>query len=194
MAEPRRSVLAVAVLSMLVEAPMHAYRMQQLIKERRKDDVVNVTQRNSVYQTIERLLREGLVEVAGTDRDAGRPERTTYRVTEAGRRQLAGWMREMLAIPAAEFPEFPAALSFLPVLPADDVARLLRERITRLEGRASALDAELAWGSEHLPRVFVVESEFARRVLAAELDYLRSLAADVEAGSVAWPDPPGTTA
>jgi DNA-binding PadR family transcriptional regulator len=193
MAEPRRSVLAVAVLSMLAEAPMHAYRMQQLIKERRKDDVVNVTQRNSVYQTIERLLRDGLVEVAGTDRDAGRPERTTYRVTETGRRHLADWMREMLSTPAAEFPEFPAALSFLPVLPAVEVAALLRERVARLEERASALDAELAWGAEHLPRVFVVESEFVRRVLAAELDYLRSLVDDVEAGSVGWSDPPGAT-
>jgi DNA-binding PadR family transcriptional regulator len=49
-------VLALAVLSMLTEEPMHAYRMQRLIKDRRKDDVVNVSQRNSVYQTIQRRL------------------------------------------------------------------------------------------------------------------------------------------
>jgi hypothetical protein len=55
--EPRRSVLALAVLSMLTEEPMHAYRMQQLIKERRKDDIVNVSQRNSVYQTTGGLCR-----------------------------------------------------------------------------------------------------------------------------------------
>ncbi len=34
--------LAMMVLALLVEEPMHAYRMQQLIREREKQDVVNV--------------------------------------------------------------------------------------------------------------------------------------------------------
>ena len=38
----RRSPLALVVLALLYEAPMHPYRMQQLIKERGKDEVVNV--------------------------------------------------------------------------------------------------------------------------------------------------------
>ena len=102
MSAPRRSVLAVAVLSMLTEEPMHPYRMQQLIKERHKDDVVNVTQRNSIYQTIERLLRDELVEVESTAREANRPERTTYQITDAGPgdpARLAG--RDALARPPA---------------------------------------------------------------------------------------------
>src|SRR3954471_12608680 len=101
MSAPRRSVLAMTVLSMLTEEPMHAYRMQQLIKERHKDDVVNVSQRNSLYQTVQRLVRDGLVEVESTERADNRPERTTYRVTAAGRECLARWLRDMLSAPAA---------------------------------------------------------------------------------------------
>src|SRR3954471_13812075 len=97
MSAPRRSVLAMAVLSMLTEEPMHAYRMQQLIRERHKGDIVNVTQRNSIYQTIERLVRDGLVEVGTTERAENRPERTTYHVTDAGRFVLNDWLRTMLA-------------------------------------------------------------------------------------------------
>ncbi|MFY1670239.1 PadR family transcriptional regulator [Plantactinospora sp. WMMB334] len=70
---------------MLTEEPTHAYRTQQLIKERCKDEVANVSQRNSVYQTIQRLVRDGLVAVASTERAENRPERTTYRITDAGR-------------------------------------------------------------------------------------------------------------
>src|SRR5262245_46087896 len=81
---PRRSTLAMAVLALVVEAPMHAYRMQQLIKERHKDDVVNVAQRNSIYQTIDRLLRDGLIAVKETSREENRPERTVYEITKAG--------------------------------------------------------------------------------------------------------------
>lgn len=44
MRSPRRSPIALAVLVMLYESPMHPYRMQQLIKERGKDEVINVRQ------------------------------------------------------------------------------------------------------------------------------------------------------
>src|ERR687894_454267 len=67
-AGPRRSTLATALLALLVEAPMHPYRMQQVIKERGQDQLVNVAQRNSVYQALDRLVRDGLGR-AGVPRD-----------------------------------------------------------------------------------------------------------------------------
>ena len=57
----KRSPLALAVLALLIEAPMHPYRMQQLIRSRGKDQVINVRQRGSLYQTIDRLEREELI-------------------------------------------------------------------------------------------------------------------------------------
>ena len=187
MPEPRRSVLALAVLSMLVEEPMHAYRMQQLIRERRKDDVVNVSQRNSVYQTIQRLVRDGLAAVASTERAENRPERTIYRITPPGRETLRAWLRAMLSTPAAEYDEFPAALSFLPNLPPDEALAALRVRVERLEQRLAALDAEIAEVGSFLPRLFAVESEYRQKVFAAELAYVRSLVEDLGAEEITWP-------
>jgi DNA-binding PadR family transcriptional regulator len=189
MPPPRRSVLAMAILSMLTTEPMHAYRMQQLIKEWHKDDVVNVTQRNSVYQAIDRLLRDGLIEVRSTERAENRPERTTYRITPAGRATLREWLRTMLSTPAREYPEFPAALSFLPSLPHAEAVAALEERIVRLEQRLSELDAELGQGGTFLDRVFLIESEYQREVVAAELRYVRSLVGDLRAGRVDWHHP-----
>src|SRR5215831_20559513 len=100
-----------AVLAHLAESPMHVYRVQQLIKERAKDTVINVTQRNSLYQTIARLVRDGLVRVLKTSREENRPERVVYEITDAGRSTLDRWLEAMLRTPAREFPEFPAALS-----------------------------------------------------------------------------------
>ena len=57
----KRSPLALAVLVLLHESPMHPYRMQRLIKDRGKDQVINVEQRASLYQTISQLLRAGLI-------------------------------------------------------------------------------------------------------------------------------------
>jgi DNA-binding PadR family transcriptional regulator len=185
--QPRRSVLALAVLSMLAEEPMHAYRMQQLIKERRKDDVVNVSQRNSVYQTIQRLTRDGLVEPAGTERSENRPERTTYRITDAGRVTLHDWLRAMLASPAREYPEFPAALSFLPHLSPDEAAEALAVRANGLVRRLAELDAEIVEVGRVLPRLFVIESEYQRQLVDAELAYVRQLIDDLRSGILTWP-------
>ncbi|MEQ7129097.1 PadR family transcriptional regulator [Actinopolymorpha sp. B11F2] len=187
MSAPRRSVLALAMLSMLSEEPMHAYRMQQLIKERHKDDVVNVSQRNSVYQTIQRLVRDGLVEIASTERAENRPERTTYRITDAGRTTMSEWLRTMLSTPAPEYPEFPAALSYLPNLSPSDATAALTARIGRLEQRLTVLDGEIANVARFLPRLFAVESEYQRQVVAAELTYVRSLVEDLRAERITWP-------
>jgi DNA-binding PadR family transcriptional regulator len=167
--------------------PMHAYRMQQLIRERHKGDVVNVTQRNSVYQTIDRLLRDDLIEVVSTAREANRPERTTYRITDSGRATLRGWLEAMLSTPVREYPEFPAALSFLPSLSRQEALDALTARISRLEQHLAALDDDLAQGSTFLLRLFLIESEYQRQVVSAELDYVRSLVADLRAERITWP-------
>src|SRR5262245_13708601 len=109
----RRSPLAMVVLALLEESPMHPYRMHELIKARGKDTVVNVAQRNSVYQTLTRLVRDGLVRAKQTTHAESRPERTVYQITPRGRQTLDEWLETMLSTPAREFPEFPAALSFV---------------------------------------------------------------------------------
>lgn len=181
----RRSPLAMVVLAQLVEEPMHVYRMQQLIRERGKDTVVNVAQRNSVYQTVERLERAGLVEVAGTDRQAGRPERTVYRITPAGRETLQEWLHTMLSTPAREFPEFPAALAFLPVLAPGTVAALLRDRAERLEQALADVDDGRA-AAAAVPRLFLLEDEYRANQLRAELEWVRGLVDDLESGELTW--------
>src|SRR5438309_6989392 len=104
-----RSPLAMVLLASVAEAPMHPYRMQTLIKERGKDQIANVAQRNSVYQTIDALRRAGLIAMRETEREERRPERTIYEATEEGRRTLRSWSNTALSTPAREFLEFPAA-------------------------------------------------------------------------------------
>lgn len=182
---PKRSLIALAVLVMLSEAPMHPYKMQRLIKELGKDEVINVTQRASLYQTIQRLEREGLIFARNTLRDDKRPERTVYEITDSGRALALDWMRQILSTPASEYPEFPAAISFLPMLSPDDASR-------QLEARAKAIDAELARMDEGLtqaanvPRLFLLEYEYLRAARVTELTWVRSVVEDLRAGRLTW--------
>jgi DNA-binding PadR family transcriptional regulator len=179
---PRRSPLAVLVLALLQESPMHPYRMQQVIKERAQDSLVNVAQRNSVYQTLDRLVRDGLARATGTARDAGRPERTVYEITDAGSAILREWLTRMLCTPPREFPEFPVALALVPLLSPPLVADLLTQRIATIESARAARPAP----PPGLPRLFLIEDEYRDAVERAEVDWLRGLVADLRSGTLTW--------
>lgn len=184
---PKFSPLALAVLAMLTEAPMHAYRIQQLIKLRGKDEVINVRQRNSLYQTLERLLRDHLVVVHDTERDGMLPERTVYAVTESGRNTARQWLREQLAKPAREFPAFPVALSILPLLSVEDARRQLEARILALEEELERLEtARNAALAMQIPRLFLLESELLQATVETELDWVRSVVGHLKVGALTW--------
>ena len=182
---PKRSPIALAILAMLFEAPMHPYRMQRLIKERGKDAVINVSQRASLYQTIQRLLREGLIKAQQTVRDDKRPERTIYEITELGRETVLGWMRQILSQPTMEYPEFPAAVSFLPLLSPDDAARQFELRSMAIEA-ALHRSGELLQQVAHVPRLFLLEAEYLRALQATELSWLKAVIEDLRAGRITW--------
>jgi DNA-binding PadR family transcriptional regulator len=179
----RRSPLAVVLLALLAEDAMHPYRMQQMIKERGQDQLVNVAQRNSVYQALDRLVRDGLARPAGTARDGGRPERTTYEITAEGRETLRRWVLDMLPTPAREFPVFPVALAFLAILSPAEVRTELERRIAEQERQLALIERQAPPG---LPRLFLIEDEYRAAMLRAEIDWLRALVADLAEGRLAW--------
>lgn len=184
--DTRRSPLALAILSLLVEGPMHPYRMQQLIRQREKDEVINVRLRASLYQTVERLLRAGLIAVQETERSENRPERTIYCLTERGDETARRWIRDMLASPGRGFPEFPAALAHLPLLSPEEVREQLEQRVEALDEEVTDLDARLRLSEAFLPRLFVVEAEYLRAMRQAEVAWVRALIEDLRAGRLSW--------
>ena len=188
MSETRRSTLALAVLSLLYEEPMHPYRMQQLIKQRHKEAVVNVRLRSSLYQTIDRLQRAGLIAVQETEKADNRPERTIYRLTSAGEATARQWLREMLARPVNEYPEFPAALSFMPLLSSEEALSLLTQRAEALVAEMADIDQKLSAVGPWLPRLFILEVDYQRTVMKAEHQWLQTVIADLRSGELHWDD------
>ena len=164
---------------------MHPYRMQQMIKQRGKDRIANVAARNSVYQTIDRLLRAELIAVRETSRDERRPERTVYELTDAGEAALRAWTSGMLSAPAREFPEFPAALASLMLLAPDDVAAQLGVREAALAAEVAQARAALAEFPE-LPRLFRLDDEYLLAVREAELAWVREVLAALRSGELTW--------
>jgi DNA-binding PadR family transcriptional regulator len=183
--EFRPSPLALAVVSLLHVGPLHPYAMQRLLKLWGKDNVVNVGQRANLYKTIGRLLDAGLIAVRQTERDQQYPERTVYELTDAGTQATQEWMIEMLAQPRHEFPRFPAALSFIMLLAPAEAAWLLEQRAAALRGQLAGIDAGLA-GSPGLPRAVLMDDEYQRAMVVAELAWVDGVVSDLRSGALSW--------
>src|SRR5919206_2704359 len=124
--------LALAVMALLYERPMHAYEMVAVMRERGKHESVRLKY-SSLYSVVEALEREGLILPLETVREGRRPERTVYELTETGRVEFLGWLRELLSEPVKEYTQFAAGLSFIPALPPAEAATLLERRVRLLE-------------------------------------------------------------
>jgi DNA-binding PadR family transcriptional regulator len=181
----QRSSLGLIVLWLLWWEPLHVYGMQKLIEHQAKDRVVNVRSRASLYQTIDRLMRLGLVEVRETVRNERLPDRILYAITDAGRKAARTWLREMLESTGHEFPEFIAAVSILFGLPPEEATQALELRVRRLEDELAETESALS-ENPHVPRLFLLEEEYRRAVLQAELRWVRGVVEDIRAGRLTW--------
>lgn len=188
MATPSRSnPLTLAVLTLLWERDMHPYEMSRTLKERNKDESVRLNY-GSLYSIIDSLTRSELIEPSGVEQDGNRPPRTVYRITDDGVAELRSWMRDLVGTPVKEYPQFEAALSFLPVLGPDEVIPLLDQRVHALTARIDQTTASLASTPPALPRLFSIEAEYDLALLRADRDYSAALLAELRDGSLGGVD------
>ena len=183
--------LALAVLALLFERPMHPYEMAATLKQRHKAESIKIRY-GSLYTVIQLLVKRGFIAAKETSREGRRPERTVFALTPSGYDELRAWMQDLLRDPVNEFPQFAAGLSLLPVLPPDEAVALLRHRALRLSAEATRIEAHLAELTQQevpvppeelppqlvgkkFPPLFVVESEFELALIKAELAFVNEL-------------------
>ncbi|MDR8410074.1 PadR family transcriptional regulator [Nonomuraea sp. 3-1Str] len=176
------SLLALAVLSVVAQRPMHAYEMASVLRARGKDQDMAIKW-GSLYTVVHNLARHGLLREAGSDRQGGRPERTVYEITAEGRAELADWTRELLSDPEEAPRRFEAGLSVMGGLAPEEVTALLRRRLDALERLVAAQREALERDAGDLPRLFVLESEYALAMREAEAAWTRSLLEELAAGT-----------
>ena len=166
--------LALAVLVLLFERPMHPYEIGATLKMRRMEKSIKFRY-GSLYTVIEGLQKEGWIAVKETVRDGRRPERTIYEITPEGLERMRAWLREMLGAPVKEYPQFEAALSFLPAIPPAEAVTLLEGRSRRLGAIAEEIRAVIEVVSKTVEPLFLVENEYRLGMIEAERQFIDNL-------------------
>jgi DNA-binding PadR family transcriptional regulator len=183
--------LALMALELLHERPMHPYEMHQLLRARQAGKVLKLSA-GSLYHTIERMAEHGVIEVVETSREGRRPERTTYRITEAGRDAFADRLREIVAEPVDEFPIYPVGIGLLHTLDRDDALIQLRRRQMDLAGRIATLKVYVAkLENQELEPMYWIDTKLMLALRETELAWTTQFIDDIDSGALAWPDGPG---
>jgi DNA-binding PadR family transcriptional regulator len=167
--------LALAVLAELLLGPLHPYEIGRRLKEHGKDRNIKYN-RSSLYMVVEQLKKAGFIAEQETVRDTQRPERTVYALSDEGRDELYDWLRELVAQPWHEYPQFGVALSLLSVLSPIEAVELLGERLVALGEEIDEIRATVRTTADAgVPWVFLVEEEYRLAVLDAESRFVTGL-------------------
>ncbi|MGH3146962.1 MAG: PadR family transcriptional regulator [Rubrobacter sp.] len=177
--------LALAVMALLYERPMHPYEMVSMMRERGKHESVRLRY-SSLYSVVAALEREALISPRETVREGRRPARTVYGITATGREEFLAWLRELLRDPVKEYTQFAAGLSFIAALLPDEAIGLLEERVRLLEKEVGEMKSQLEavmvqW---ELPRLFLIESEHELMLRQAELEWVRKIVQEMKDGTL----------
>ena len=161
------------MLALLAERPMHGYQLRQQFELRTGGTwPLNIGQ---VYTTVQRLVRDGLVEPVPESADAA-AEVDRFRLTAAGRAEIADWWRTPVdrGAPARDELVIKLALAVTaPDIDARDVIQAQRTETmralrdyTRLKGTlpgtadgGGASSRDLAWSLVLDNLIFAAEAE-----------------------------------
>lgn len=180
-----RSPLALVVLGLLAEEPLHPYAMRQRIKERAHDRLPGV-RLASLYDAVQRMAEAGLVRPDDPSREGRRPERVRYLITKAGYDALEEWVTQGLADPGHD--EFPAALSFMYALGRDRAVELLEGRAAALARAAEADQITLAQAErDGVAPIFLSEQRYQLALRRAEHAWLVTFTEELRTGALGWP-------
>lgn len=189
MAMGELSAIAVLILALLHERPMHPYQVHRNLVERGDTRLVRVNA-GAIYHGIERLEKEGLVEAAGTERAGNRPERTTYRITDSGQAALVARLSSFVGGDHPSYPVVSVGLADAHEIPAETAVEQLQRRRDREADRMASLEsAQDRLRSLGLPRRYLLDVEHDLALLVAEVAWLDRTIDDLRTDRLEWDQP-----
>ncbi len=183
----RSNLLALAVLSLLNERPMHPYEMAAVMRQRGLSSTVKLNF-GALYSTVETLRQLALIVPVETQREGRHPERTIYATTEAGRAEMFDWLRALLRRPVTEYTQFVAGLALIAHLSPLEAMALLEDRLHALSEQIDEQHAALETTRQQgVDRIFLIEDEYRLAQQINERGWVEKLLEEIKDGTLTEP-------
>ncbi len=89
-----KGVLDMCLLAMISEEPSYGYEMADKLSKRG----LHLTSEGSIYPTLSRMQRSGLIEGYFVEADGSGPPRKYYRIEKSGKQRLTEWTKEWFSL------------------------------------------------------------------------------------------------
>lgn len=171
--------------------PVHGYDLRRGILSWGAEEWANVAP-GSIYNALKTLVREGLLEVVGTDRQGARPERTMYQLTAEGEKEFQQLLRENLWRSRSPNHPLHVGLAFFPLFPRDELAAAMRDRADELQAQVADCHSDIREILEGngdparggIPRHVAESFRLTAALLEGEAAWARDLAERLEKGEL----------
>ncbi|MEK8127783.1 PadR family transcriptional regulator [Paenibacillus filicis] len=169
--------MKLVILGLLMEADSHPYEMRQKMKERAMLHYIKM-QEGSLYYAIDTLAKSGAVEQAATLKDSGRPDRTVYRITEAGKQLFHELLDGQFADTKMVYHPLYAALAFARYGNQERIYEQLQIKLEEQRRAVSSLQEVYHSHIDEVPRSVLHMMKGRLEHAEVELRWLERLAAD----------------
>lgn len=120
--------------------PVHGYDVRRELLSWRVDEWAHVNP-GSIYHALKSLARDNCLEVVpGEPSSSGRPEKTTYQLTDDGETEFFVLLRQMLWKLEMAPERLAAALCFFPYLPRRELQAIMESRLAQLDAARQGIE------------------------------------------------------
>jgi len=145
-----------ALLSLLMEGPMHGYQVEQTIEERGMREWTPIGF-SSIYYLLDKMKDKGWLASNLAQSTGKGPARQIYRITPAGKKTWKDAALSALENPHRAYGNFILGLASLPLLEQGEILKalthyrsLLRERRDRVQKKLDSYAGALPWQVDEL--------------------------------------------
>ena len=170
------------ILGLLLDRPLYGYEIKQIIEEHMSDWTSIAF--GSIYFAIDKLAAEGFVQKVRTERESGRPSRSVYEITTAGRKEFIRLLEEQWQQFDRQYFPLDICLFFLDSLPRAQVRAYLALRKAALQAALTELRKHRAEQvtQPEVPWQAGAIFDHALLHLKAELQWITGLLNELESG------------
>lgn len=163
------------ILGFLMQKPLYGYEIKSIIEERMGDwaDI----KFGSIYYALKTLYEKGFVTKEEAEREAGRPERQSYAITESGKKEFFRLLHKMWGSLAMPQYDFDLALFFISFLKKEEIRIYLAKRIAYMEGIIEHIGEHRSeiLAHEYIPPIAQALLNHSEAHFLAEHDWLKEL-------------------
>lgn len=171
------------ILGLLMETDRHPYEMRQVIRQRNWDYAFKLRD-GSLYYAVDQMRENGLIEAVEVVPVPGdnRPDKTIYRITEAGREHFMELFYAQLELPAHPQHPMMMAMPFLRHGNQPLIAEIAERQLEACQARIAKLSRALEVSAGGKPSSSVRMLNGMLRYARAEEAWLTDMVAEAKSG------------